>query len=178
MPAPMALRNSWQPRLIRLADARLIRRFDAHAADFGFGWLRPAWRDDRTVAIDTAHVAILVNASGYYRLDTRGGATRLTVRRGGAATLTLADGASISVATNEEVIVPDAARPLVERRAAAAADAWDRWNDARADFHAQSPSGQQLPADIFGAADLDRHGSWRSVEPREPCARRRLSGAL
>ena len=157
---------------IRLAaDARLdFVVFDAHAARFRVASglasfdLRGATMD-RTVAIDTAHVAILVNASGYYRLDTRGGATRLTVRRGGAATLTLADGASIGVATNEEVVVPDAARPLVERRAAAAADAWDRWNDARADFHAQSPSGQQLPADIYGAADLDRYGSWRGVEP-------------
>ncbi len=155
---------------IRLAaDARLdFVVFDAHAARFRVASglasfdLRGAALE-RAITIDTAHAAILLRSSGYYRLDMRGGATRLSVRRGGAG-LTLADGVRIEVAAGEQVVVPDGARPVVERHAAAGADAWDRWNDARADFHAQSLSGQQLPADIYGASDLDRHGSWRSVD--------------
>ena len=143
-------------------DRRMARfRVASGMASFDLRGATP----DRTVVIDTANAAILVNARGYYRVDTRGGATRLTARHGGQATLTLADGASVYVAANEELIVPETSRPVVERRVAAAADAWDRWNDARSDFHAQAPSLRQLPPEIYGASDLDRYGSWRSVDP-------------
>ena len=142
-------------------DRRLARfRVASGLASFDLRGATP----ERAIAIDTASAAILVNARGYYRLDTRGGAMRLTVRHGGQAALTLADGTSLNVFANEELIVPETARPLVERRLAAAVDAWDRWNDARSDFHAQSPSLRQLPSEIYGVSDLDRYGSWRSVD--------------
>ena len=42
--------------------------------------------------------------------------------------------------------------------------AWDRWNDQRTDALAQSASVRYVGAGVYGAADLDRHGSWRPVE--------------
>ena len=141
-------------RMARLRVASGLASFDLRGAAL-----------DRVVAIDTDKAAMLVHAGGYYRVDARGGATRLTVRRGGQATVTLADGASVNVAANEALIVPDAVRSALERRVASEPDAWDRWNDARSDFHAQSPSLRQLPPEIYGASELDRHGNWRSVEP-------------
>lgn len=140
-------------RIARFRVASGLASFDLRSATL-----------DRAIAIDTVNAAILVNARGYYRLDARGGATRLTVRRGGQAALMLADGTSLNVPANEELIVPEVARPVAERRVAAEADAWDRWNDARSDFHAQSPSLHQLPSEIYGVSDLDRYGSWRSVD--------------
>ena len=153
------------------ANTRIdIVAFDARAARFRVASglasfdLRSATMD-RLITVDTANAAILVNAGGYYRVDTRAGATRLVVRRGGKATLTLADGARLDVVANQELVVPDATRPGVQLHAAPEADAWDRWNDARSDYHAESPSQRLLPPEIYGAADLDRHGAWRSIEP-------------
>lgn len=119
--------------------------------------------ETRLVEIDTAAANIAVAGAGYYRVDLRGDAAHLTVRRGGRATLTLGDGRSQSVGSDEQ-IVARAGSGALERRPAPETDSWDRWNYARSDYYAESPSLRHLPPDMYGVADLDRNGSWREVE--------------
>jgi len=116
------------------------------------------------VEIDTANAAVVVGSTGYYRIDVRGDATYLIVRHGGRATLTLPDGRSQSIGPGEELVATGTDRPMVERHAAAAPDSWDRWNDARSDYTAAALSNRYVPAGVYGAADLDRNGTWRDVD--------------
>jgi hypothetical protein len=123
------------------------------------------------VEIDTPNGALVVGRTGYYRVDIRGNATHVTVRRGGQATLVLDGNRNHSVSANEELVViggEGGGRPTVERRAAAQPDSWDRWNDARSDYYANAASQRYVPAGVYGVADLDQHGSWRDVETYGP----------
>lgn len=113
------------------------------------------------VEIDTPQGAVIVARAGYYRVDIRGDATHVTVRRGGQATLVLEGSRNHPVSANEELVVTGGAGTAVERRAAAEPDSWDRWNYARSDYYANSQSQRYVPAGVYGAADLDQYGSWR-----------------
>lgn len=118
------------------------------------------------IEIDTPHGAVVVGRAGYYRVDVRGNATHVTVRNGGQAMLVREGSRNNTVSANEEMVLTGGeggGTLSIERRAAAAPDAWDRWNDARSDYYASSTSLQYVPAGVYGVADLDRHGAWREV---------------
>jgi hypothetical protein len=52
----------------------------------------------------------------------------------------------------------------VATAAAPALDGWDQWNYARSDALVESASARHLSQDIYGASELDRHGTWQRVE--------------
>lgn len=116
-------------------------------------------RAGQLVRIDADTANIVVGGHGYYRIETREGETRLAVRNRGQATLTFADGRSRSIGSGEEIAVYGDGG--VDVHAASAPDSWDRWNDARSDYYAAAASNRYVPDDVYGAADLDQHGSWR-----------------
>jgi hypothetical protein len=75
--------------------------------------------------------------------------------------VTPAAGAPVALRANEQLVVTDTDPPA--SAAAQEPDAWDRWSFARTDEQLDTPSEQYLAAGIYGAADLDRHGTWRVV---------------
>ena len=63
----------------------------------------------------------------------------------------------------EVVIARGQVNPVVELSRAPPPDGWDSWNDARSDYYAKAASYRYLPADVYGAAELDQYGSWRET---------------
>jgi len=114
------------------------------------------------VALAAPSAAVAIAASGYYRLVVAEGITTLVCRRGCAATLTLPHGRPLVVASGEMIVVSNGE---TARYAAPDPDAWDLWNDERSDLAFGSPSLRYVSPSIYGASDLDAHGSWRTVAP-------------
>jgi uncharacterized membrane protein YgcG len=115
------------------------------------------------VAIDSPQGAVNLDRDGFYRVDVDAETTRVTVRRAGVATLTPRDGQPLRVATGEAVSVSGGPSAQFAVVAAPAFDEWDRWNYARADSFLAAPSAAVVSSDVYGVAELDRHGSWREV---------------
>ena len=111
------------------------------------------------VEVDTPGAAFTIAQPGYYRVDVTGERSSFTARRGGQATMTTAAGPAPAIVAGEAVVVEGGA---VQRHAAAEADVWDRWNDARTAALAAPVSTQYVPAQVYGTSELDRHGAWRS----------------
>ncbi|MFN8640690.1 MAG: DUF6600 domain-containing protein [Candidatus Binatia bacterium] len=116
------------------------------------------------IEIDTPQGAVTADRDGFYRVDVDADATRLTVRRAGSASLTPTGGQAMAVATGEAVSVRGGPATQYDLVAAPAFDEWDRWNYARADSFLAAPRAAAVAADVYGAAELERHGSWRYVE--------------
>lgn len=117
----------------------------------------------QTFEVGTPNAALVVERSGYYRVEVDDDTTSFTSRRGGRATLTPASGEPIAIAASEVVVVSGTDAPQLESYAAPELDAWDRWNYARTDDQLDSVSARYVPADVYGAYDLDPHGYWRVV---------------
>jgi hypothetical protein len=121
--------------------------------------------DLRTVApgtrvhVDTPHAAITVGQAGYYRIDVLADRTAVSARRGGRATVT-AHGHTASVASDHQIVAGASAGPL-EPTTAPATDAWDRWSIERTDTLLTAESARYVAPGVYGAADLDRNGTWR-----------------
>lgn len=113
--------------------------------------------------IDTPQAALTVDGDGFYRVDVDADTTRTTVRRAGSASLTPAGGQALQVGTGEAAVVRGGATAQFDLVAAPAFDEWDRWNYARADSFLAAPRSVAVSTDVYGAADLDRYGSWRYV---------------
>jgi hypothetical protein len=144
-----------EPRLMQFRVEAGLASFDLRGVETG-----------HLIEIDTANATVMVAGRGYYRVDVRGNATRLVVRQGGRATLSpIGAGRGHEVAAGEEIVV---AGGDVQRRPAPAADAWDRWNDDRSDYHASAQSRQYIPEGVYGAADLDANGTWRQTPDYGP----------
>jgi len=117
----------------------------------------------QTFEIDTPNAAFTIEHSGYYRVEVAGDSTRLITRRGGRASVTYASGTSSALVASEQVVISGADAPQLGTYAAPELDAWDRWNYARTQAHLDAASARYVPAGVYGADDLDRHGSWRVV---------------
>ena len=117
----------------------------------------------QTFEIDTPNAAFTIEHSGYYRVEVAGDSTRLITRRGGRASVTCASGTSSALVASEQVVISGADAPQLGTYAAPELDAWDRWNYARTQAHLDAASARYIPAGVYGADDLDRHGSWRVV---------------
>ena len=117
-----------------------------------------------TVELATPGGAFTVDRAGYYPLDVNGDVTTFRAYRAGAATVTPAGGAAAPVTTNREVRLVGTDTTQVETAGAPQLTAWDRWNYQRTDFMIQPESAQYVGNGVYGAEELDRHGSWRTVE--------------
>jgi hypothetical protein len=118
----------------------------------------------RTVKLDTPRGAFTIERPGYYRADVSEALTSFSARRGGQATLTSAGG-PVVIAAGEGVVLEGARTPTVRREVAPELDVWDQWNFARTEHLLQAVSARYVPPDVYGADELDRHGSWRVVQP-------------
>ncbi|HET7468552.1 MAG TPA: DUF6600 domain-containing protein, partial [Gemmatimonadales bacterium] len=117
-----------------------------------------------TVEVDTPHAAFIIEHPGYYRADVSEQRTTFVTRRGGQATVTAPGGQAIAIAANQAVVLEGAPTPTMQTYAAPEFDAWDRWNYTRTDHVIAAPSARYVPSDMYGLQELDRYGSWRSVE--------------
>ena len=116
-----------------------------------------------SVEVSTPNAVFIIEHPGYYRVEVNGRDTHFITRRGGEASVTTADGRSLSIYPSEDIVVTAGNPVKVATYAAAAPDAWDRWNDARSDRIGESVSARYLPPDVYGAEELDRYGHWRVV---------------
>jgi uncharacterized protein DUF6600 len=111
------------------------------------------------VEVDTPAAAFTIAQPGYYRVDVAAERTAFTTRRAGRATMTTDAGPATAIASGEAVVVEGG---TVGRLVAADLDVWDRWNDTRTDALVAPVSAQHVPAQVYGAGELDRYGAWRS----------------
>jgi uncharacterized protein DUF6600 len=109
--------------------------------------------------VDTPAAAFTIDQPGYYRVDVTAERTSFSTRRAGRATMTTAGGPAPAIVAGEAAVVEDG---TVRRVAAPELDVWDRWNDARTASLVTTASAQHVPAEVYGAPELDRYGSWRS----------------
>ncbi|HUF94183.1 MAG TPA: DUF6600 domain-containing protein [Candidatus Limnocylindria bacterium] len=146
-------------------DSRLaITGHDDHALRIGVsdGYLGLDLRSvdpGQRVHVDTPHAAVAIGQAGYYRIDVDGDRTSVIARRSGRATVT-AHAHTVSLAADHEVVARAAAAPL-EPAAAPEADAWDRWSLGRTDTLLAAESARYVAPQVYGAAELDRYGTWR-----------------
>jgi len=117
----------------------------------------------RAVEVGTPSAAFTIDRPGYYRLDVDGDRTDFVVRGAGQAAVALASGPGPVVAAGQQVVIEGGANPRVATGPAPAPDSWDQWNDVRTAHLVSSPSARYVGAGVYGASDLDRYGTWRSV---------------
>jgi hypothetical protein len=121
-----------------------------------------------SVEVDTPNAAFTVEHVGYYRFNIDQRSTTLITRRGGSATLTPSNGQATRINAAEEVVASGTDAPTLETYAAPEVDTWDRWNYNRTDSLLDSMSARYVPAEVYGAADLDHSGTWRTVPEYGP----------
>lgn len=153
-----------QVELVRQDVERIEMRLADGAASFDLRAL-PA---GQTVQVNTPNAALALAPGGYYRASFDDGVSRFVVRRGGRATLGLSDGYQRPVVDGEQMIVRGTTQFVAEVAPAPAPDSWDRWNDARSDYYERAASNRYLPPEVYGAADLDQHGTWRELPDYGP----------
>ena len=118
----------------------------------------------QTVELDTPNAAFTIERTGYYHADVSEDSTTFQTQRGGSATMTPAGGVAGTVAASLQVVVTGADAPRVDVGPRPGLTEWDRWNYQRTDELVNSPSARYVGPGIYGTHELDRHGSWRTVE--------------
>jgi hypothetical protein len=116
------------------------------------------------VEVGTPHAALAIETGGEYRVDVAADATRLTSRRGGRALLLRPGCEPLAIAAGEHAV---ATASGAERYAAPERDDWDRWSASRTGGILDAVSAQWA-GDVYGARELDEHGSWDDVAPYGP----------
>jgi len=116
-----------------------------------------------TVEVDTPNAAFTIEHAGYYRVDVKGDRTSFISRRTGQAIVTPASGEAVVVAPSEEVVIEGTSSPQVASYVAPPLDEWDKWNYARTDISLDAVSARYVSPGTYGANDLDRYGTWRTV---------------
>jgi hypothetical protein len=117
----------------------------------------------QTVEIDTPNAAFTIERTGYYRVDVGEERSAFIARRAGSATMTPAGAAAVAIPPNQQMII-SGRDARVETAAAPELTEWDRWNYQRTGQLLSSPSARYVASDVYGTQELDRHGSWRTVE--------------
>jgi hypothetical protein len=115
----------------------------------------------QTFELSTPHGVFRIEEPGYYRAGVLDELTTFSSRRGGRAEAR-AFGTTLAIASGEQLVLYGGADPGSESFTAPELDAWDRWNYARTDAQLAPASARYLPADVYGAGDLDAYGDWRS----------------
>ena len=116
-----------------------------------------------TVEVDTPNAAFTIEQGGYYRVEVAGERTSFITRRTGRATVTPASGQAVLITPSEEVVIQGTSSPQIAAYAAPPFDAWDKWNYARSNGFLDAVSARHVSPGTYGASDLDRYGTWRSV---------------
>ncbi|MFO7708936.1 MAG: DUF6600 domain-containing protein [Desulfobacterales bacterium] len=142
---------------------------EADAIRFGVGEGRVTFdlqdrAPGRTVEAVGPNLLVSFDRPGSYRVDVDGSQTRLIVRNGGRALVMPEGGSPFGVADGRAAIVTAGPSPQVSSLPAPPPDSWDEWNAVRSDYLQASDSARYVPEDVYGSADLDRHGRWQ-VEP-------------
>lgn len=115
------------------------------------------------VDIETPLAAVRPLQPGRYRVTVSAGLTRIDIRKGEAeiafqaSTTRLRNGQSMTVRSDEDGEV------AFEVGKAGSADSLDRWAADRDKALQRAISRRYISRDIYGAEDLDRHGTWRWV---------------
>src|SRR6058998_1261689 len=118
----------------------------------------------QTVELDTPNAVFTVERTGFYRVGVGADSTTFATYRGGMATMTAAGGAPTQIAANQQVVITGTEASRVEMAAAPELTAWDRWNYERTNYLLHSTSTRNVPPAVYGAEELEQHGSWRTVE--------------
>jgi uncharacterized protein DUF6600 len=118
----------------------------------------------QTVELDTPNAAFTIERTGYYHADVTEDSTTFHTQRGGSATMTPAGGVASTIAASQQVVVTGTDGARVDVGPAPGLTEWDRWNSQRTAQFVTSPSARHVGAGVYGTQELDRHGSWRTVE--------------
>jgi hypothetical protein len=120
------------------------------------------------VEIGTPHGAFSVEKPGYYRVDVDANDTTFTTRRGGEAEVVSSRGESISIGPNQTVRLEGSDDPTIATQQAPYPDKWDDYNLSRTDRLLAAQSHRYMSPEIYGAEDLDQHGSWQTTAEYGP----------
>jgi hypothetical protein len=164
-----ALEIQLGPRDFLRASARTELALERHDPEFlelrvGAGLVSLDLRSlsrGHTVELATPHADVAIETNGGYRLEVAADATWLAARRGGRAVIAQPAGATLALAAGEQLVIGGG---RVERFAAPEPDDWERWSDGRTDAQLGALS-SRWAGDVYGARDLDQHGSWQRVAP-------------
>lgn len=107
------------------------------------------------------HATLVVTSPGTYDIRVDPERSRFTVYDGSGATVVGPQGSTVVAAGSEVVTGSGFAQPV--RYDAPALDDWVRWGRERSDRILAAASRQYVPEGVYGARDLDDHGTWRSV---------------
>ena len=118
----------------------------------------------QTVELDTPNAAFTIERPGYYHADVTEASTTFQTQRGGSATMTPAGGVASTIAASQQVVITGTDGARVDVGPAPGLTEWDRWNSQRTAQFVTSPSARHVGAGVYGTQELDRHGSWRTVE--------------
>jgi hypothetical protein len=121
-----------------------------------------------TVELDTPNAAFTVERAGYYRVEVVGDSVRFSTHRGGSAIMTPASGSAMPIAANQQAVVIGMESPRVEFGPAPPLTAWDNWNYQRSALLLQPPAAPYVSSGIYGTHELDRYGTWSTVDPYGP----------
>ena len=135
-------------------------RVTAGRASLDLGALAQA----HTVELDTPNAAFTVERPGYYHADVTEDSTTFQTQRGGSATMTPAGGVAGTVGASQQVVVTGTDGAQVAVGPAPGLTEWDNWNYQRTAALVATPSARYVAPDVYGTQELDRHGSWRTVE--------------
>lgn len=117
----------------------------------------------RTVEVATPQAAFTIEHDGYYRFEIGDDRTALITRRNGMAIAQPAAGDAVAVEPGEALVIQGDPDSTVAFEAAPQLDDFDDWNYARTDQLLQARSLSYVSPDTYGAGDLDRYGSWRTL---------------
>jgi hypothetical protein len=135
-------------------------RVTAGRASLDLGALAPA----QTVELDTPNAAFTLERPGYYRAEVTADSTTFQTQRGGSVTMTPAGGVAGTVATGQQVVVTGTDAAQVAVGPAPGLTEWDNWNYQRTAQLVATPSARYVAPDVYGTQELDRYGSWRTVD--------------
>lgn len=122
----------------------------------------------RTVEVDTPHAAFIIEHEGYYRLDVEEDQTMFSTRRTGRATVVAEGGEGVPIQSGETVVIQGPGGLNIAYQSSPGMDRWDTWNYNRTDELLTASSLRYVPSDVYGAGDLDRYGSWRTLPEYGP----------
>ena len=135
-------------------------RVTAGRASLDLGQLAQA----QTVELDTPNAAFTIERTGYYHADVTEDSTTFQTHRGGSATMTPAGGVAGTVAASQQVVITGTDVAQVAVGPTPGLTEWDNWNYQRTAQLVASPSARYVAPDVYGTQELDRYGSWRTVE--------------
>jgi hypothetical protein len=152
--------------MIRLASSSEIRfseleyhRYQVQVAR-GLVTFRVLRDIDAQVEISTPSISVRPVKKGIYRIEVReDGTSEITVRSGEAEIFT-PRGSEKLRGGHSMVARGSASDPEFQMARAPESDDWDRWNAQRDQDLERSQSYKYVNSDIYGAEDLDNHGSW------------------